>query len=237
MDVGLGPAATDVVIVAPTAWLWALVWTTCAACGLALVPAMPRVWLSVDASTRVPSGVARATAVGSRSRDGVAVSASPACEWHPGWRRRVSRPGWSSGMRQLMRSVGTMHRSLYRWTGGRIGKSLCGRPVLLLTTIGRKTGRKRTWPLCYIVAGDEVILVASAGGDSRHPAWYLNLRANPCVDIQQGDGIRTMIARTADGIEHAQLWERLVHQFPVAARYQRKTSRMIPVVILRPATP
>ena len=133
--------------------------------------------------------------------------------------------------------MGKAHSSVYRASDGRVWGKMFGGPVLLLNTTGRKSGQRRTTPLLYVMDSEDFVVIASNGGAPSHPAWYLNLRANPCVDIQQGDGIRTMIARTADGIEHAQLWERLVHQFPVAARYQRKTSRMIPVVILRPATP
>ena len=140
-------------------------------------------------------------------------------------------------MRTTMKVAGTLHRLLYRWTGGRIGGTFRGGPILLLTTRGRKTGQQRTWPLCYLVTGDELVLVASAGGAPRHPAWYLNLRANPCVSIQLGDRIRTMVARAAEGSERARLWERAVRQYPVCAAYQRKSGRQIPVVILRPATP
>ncbi len=81
--------------------------------------------------------------------------------------------------RTTLKAVGTLHRLVYQWSGGRLGGTLRGRPVLLLTTAGRKTGRERTWPLCYLPAGDELILVASAGGNAFHPSWYLNLRTNP----------------------------------------------------------
>ena len=136
-----------------------------------------------------------------------------------------------------MKVAGTLHRLLYRWSGGRIGGTFRGGPILLLTTRGRKTGHQRTWPLCYLVTGDELVLVASAGGAPRHPAWYLNLRANPRVSIQLEDKTLTMLARTAGGEERARLWERAVRQYPVCAAYQRKSGREIPVVILRPPTP
>ena len=146
--------------------------------------------------------------------------------WQPGWMRML-----------FLKVTGTLHRLLYRWSGGRMGRTFRGGPVLLLTTTGRKTGRQRTWPLCYLITGDDLVLVASAGGVPRHPAWYLNLRANPRVSIQLGDRTRTMVARTAEGTERARLWERAVRQYSGCAGYQRRSGREIPVVILRPVTP
>jgi deazaflavin-dependent oxidoreductase (nitroreductase family) len=133
--------------------------------------------------------------------------------------------------------IGTLHRLLYQCTGGRIGGTLRGGPVLLLTTTGRKTGQQRTWPLCYLPApDDELVLVAAAGGAPRHPAWYSNLRADPRVSIRSGEGSRTMVARIAEERERARLWEIIVRRYPVVANYQRKSGREIPVVILRAAT-
>lgn len=146
---------------------------------------------------------------------------------------------WSgpSATRTMMKVIGTLHRLLYRSSGGRIGGMLRGGPVLLLTTTGRKTGQERTWPLCYLLAsGDEFALVASAAGAPRHPAWYLNLRADPRVSIRLGEGSRKMVARTAEESERARLWELIVRRYPVVANYQRKSGREIPVVILRAAT-
>ena len=118
-----------------------------------------------------------------------------------------------------------------------MGGTLRGGPVLLLTTTGRKTGQERTWPLCYLPAsGDELVLVASAGGAPRHPDWYSNLRANPRVSVRSGESSRNMVARTAEESERARLWEIVVRRYPVVASYQRKSGREIPVVILRAAT-
>ncbi len=141
-----------------------------------------------------------------------------------------------SGRRPILRTVGTLHRSLYQWSGGRVGSNLRGRPVLLLTTTGRNTGRERTWPLCYFTAGDVVVLVASAAGDHRHPAWYRNLVANPKVVVQVGQRRLRMVARTAEKSERVRLWKRVLRHFPMCAAYQRRTSRDIPVVLLHPAT-
>lgn len=98
---------------------------------------------------------------------------------------------WSgpSAARAMLKVIGTLHRLLYQCSSGRIGGTFRGGPVLLLTTTGRKTGQERTWPLCYLPGpGDELVLVASGGGAPRHPAWYLNLRANPRVSIRLGGG-------------------------------------------------
>ncbi len=138
------------------------------------------------------------------------------------------------GLGTALRFTETIHRAIYIRTGGRIGGALRGGPVLLLTTTGRKTGEERTRPVSYLHNGEDLVLVASAAGAAQHPAWYLNLRTNPRVSIQQGGMTRTMVARSADGDERARLWQRFVQQYPVATNYQRRTSREIPVVILRP---
>jgi F420H(2)-dependent quinone reductase len=121
-------------------------------------------------------------------------------------------------------------------SGGKVGRSFFGAPILLLTTIGRRTGQPRTWPLTYLLEGDRLIILASNGGQPNHPAWYLNLRANPRVSVQLGDQVRTMIAQRAEGDERARLWSRVVEEYPAYAEYQRKTDRQIPVVVLLEGT-
>jgi F420H(2)-dependent quinone reductase len=141
-----------------------------------------------------------------------------------------------AAMKIMGRVAGMAHRLLYRLSGGKIGGSMRGNPVLLLTTIGRKSGQERTWPLVYLADGDAIIVVASAGGQPQHPAWYLNLRAHPQVTVQIGDAVRAMVASTAQGDERAQLWARFTAAYPGFLGYQRKTSRELPVVVLRPRT-
>ena len=141
----------------------------------------------------------------------------------------------SAVARFMMRSAGTLHRGLYRLSGGRFGTALGGMQVLLLTTTGRKSGQTRTWPLAYFRDGDRLLVVGSANGEPKHPAWYLNLRDNPAVTVQLGAKTRRMTAATATGDERARLWARIVADAPGFAGYQRKTTREIPVVILTDA--
>lgn len=89
-----------------------------------------------------------------------------------------------------------------------------GMPVLLLTTIGRKTGLERTWPVGYIVDGNRLVVVAAALGQAAHPAWYLNLQTTPRVLVSRSVLRSEMTAETASGVERARLWSRLVHEFP-----------------------
>lgn len=145
----------------------------------------------------------------------------------PGASRRPL-PGW------LLRLIGTYHRRLYRLSGGRLGTSVRGGPVLLLTTIGRRSGRARTWPLCYLPLGDEVVVVASAASAARHPAWFRNLRARPKVTIQLGRETHSMRARVAEGAERARLWACFTERYPVCECYQQQTRRRLPVVVLTP---
>jgi deazaflavin-dependent oxidoreductase (nitroreductase family) len=142
----------------------------------------------------------------------------------------------SPGFRIVIKAIGTIHRWLYRVSGGKLGKSFFGSPILLLTTTGRRTRQPRTWPLTYLQEGDRLIVIASNGGQPNHPAWYLNLRETPQVSVQLGDRVRTMIAQTAEGSERARLWSRVVEEYPAYAEYQRKTDRQIPVVVLHPET-
>ncbi len=122
--------------------------------------------------------------------------------------------------------------ALYRGTRGKIAGRVGKAPILLLTTTGRRTGAKRTTPLLYLRDGDRIAVVASYGGRPSHPAWYLNLTANPPVEVQVGRERFAAIARTATPDERAQLWPRLVEMYPAYASYEQRTSREIPVVLL-----
>ena len=132
--------------------------------------------------------------------------------------------------------VGTgMHRAIFNVSNGRIFGEALGMPLIELVTIGRGSGKERSTMLSVpIVDGDRLVLVNSFGGDDRHPAWYLNLQANPEVRVTIGGSTRTMIARTATGEERAELWLQIISAFEGYARFQERTERQIPVVILEP---
>jgi len=132
--------------------------------------------------------------------------------------------------------VGTgIHRAVFNVTKGRIFGKAFGMPIVALVTTGRRSGKERSTMLSVpIVDGDRLVLVASFGGDDRHPAWYLNLQANPEVRATIAGSTRTMIARIATKEERAELWPRITSVFEGYARYQGRTERPIPVVILEP---
>jgi len=127
-----------------------------------------------------------------------------------------------------------VHTALYRWTNGRIGGSVVNMPVLLLTTTGRKSGDQRTTPLTYLLKGNAYVVIASYLGEPKHPAWWLNLTANPTAEIQVGAQRIKVTAREADGEERERLWDEVVARQKDYAEYQQRTTRRIPVVVLEP---
>jgi F420H(2)-dependent quinone reductase len=135
-------------------------------------------------------------------------------------------------MRLVFLIAKTLHGALYRLSGGRIGARVAGLPVLLLTTTGRSTGRPRTVPLGYYDDGDALVVVGSKGGAPRHPAWYLNLEANPEVEVQIGREHRRLRARRASPEEAERLWPAILARAPGYARYRARTRREIPLVLL-----
>jgi len=124
---------------------------------------------------------------------------------------------------------------VYRRSGGRLGNSMKGAPVLLLDHVGRKSGRARTAPVLYMRDGEDLVIVASRGGSDAMPAWWLNLQANPATTVEIGTERRRVMAREASGEEKAELWPRLVDMYGDYEIYRRRTEREIPVVILSPA--
>ena len=137
-------------------------------------------------------------------------------------------------LRLWVRVSGTLHLFLYRLTGGwiceRIG--LRGGRVLLLTTTGRKTGKPRTIPLLSITDADDLVIIASNGGQERHPAWWLNLKANPEAKVQIGRKTIRVRSELADSVKRSQLWSRFTAVNPGYIDYQKRTLREIPIVIL-----
>ncbi|MCA1671362.1 MAG: nitroreductase family deazaflavin-dependent oxidoreductase [Actinobacteria bacterium] len=126
-----------------------------------------------------------------------------------------------------------LHAAVFRVSGGRVFGRAGGMPVLILTTMGRKSGRERSTVLTTPVHDDDrVVLVASFGGDDRHPDWYRNLRENPDVRVRLAGRQQAMVARLASPNEKEALWPRIVDAYGGYDRYQQKTDRDIPVVIL-----
>ena len=125
--------------------------------------------------------------------------------------------------------------ALYKVSKGRVaGSFLEGAPVALVTTIGRKSGEPRVVPLLFLREGNRVVLVASQGGSDKHPAWYLNLKANPKVKVQIKDEVVNLTARDATEQERAEYWPKLTAFYKGFDDYQSWTDRVIPVVICDP---
>jgi deazaflavin-dependent oxidoreductase (nitroreductase family) len=127
---------------------------------------------------------------------------------------------------------GQEHVARYRETGGDEGHDWQGTKTLLLTTTGRRSGERREHALIYGRHGDDYLVVASKGGAPQHPAWYLNLEANPEVELQVGDERFAATARTATPEEKPELWRIMTAEWPAYDEYQTKTDRDIPVVVL-----
>jgi deazaflavin-dependent oxidoreductase (nitroreductase family) len=130
---------------------------------------------------------------------------------------------------------GPRHVHLYQETKGEQGYDWNGTTILLLTTNGRKSGQRRTTPLIFIHDGDRYAIIASKGGAPRHPDWYLNLRAEPRVQLQIKGDLFAAAARTATGDERKRLWDEAVKVWPQYEDYQAATDREIPVVVLERA--
>jgi len=127
---------------------------------------------------------------------------------------------------------GQEHVKRYLETDGAEGHEWRGTTVLILTTTGRRSGEQRSTPLIYQPHGDDYIVVASKGGAPDHPAWYLNLVANPHVGVQiKGERFHAH-PRTAEGEERERLWKQMAEAWPDYDEYQKKTEREIPVVVL-----
>jgi deazaflavin-dependent oxidoreductase (nitroreductase family) len=131
------------------------------------------------------------------------------------------------------RIVTGLHKAVFRASKGRVLGRTLGMPVLELTTIGRRSGKRRKTMLTSPVQDDDrIVLVASYGGDDRHPTWFLNLRDHTAVEVTMGGTKRSMQARVASPEEKAELWPRVVDAYRGYGRYQGKTDRDIPLVIL-----
>ena len=125
---------------------------------------------------------------------------------------------------------------LYERSGGTEGTTLQGAPVIIMTSLGAKSGKIRKTPLMRVEHDGRYAVIASLGGAPQHPVWYHNLRAHPEVELQDGPVKRTYQAREVTGEEKTQWWERAVQAWPDYAEYQKKTDRQIPVLVLEPVS-
>ena len=152
-----------------------------------------------------------------------------------GSERETSTERDLSGPARLALKLGSgVHSGVYRATGGKLFGRMGKSPILLLNTTGRKSGKRRTSPLLYVMDGEDFVIIASKGGAPTHPAWYLNLRADPDASVEVGDREVRVRAEEADPEEKARLWQKMVEMYPTYDNYQRKTKREIPLLILHP---
>lgn len=136
----------------------------------------------------------------------------------------------------VLKAMNATHRLLISASGGRLGHDAMGMPVLELTTVGRRSGQARSVMLTApLQEGDAYVVVASRGGDDTHPAWFLNLRDRPDVEVAVKGGPRQpMRARIADPATRARMWPTIADRYRNYAGYQRRTEREIPLVLLEP---
>jgi deazaflavin-dependent oxidoreductase (nitroreductase family) len=133
-----------------------------------------------------------------------------------------------------LRAIGKLNVPLYRVSGGRLFGRVSRAPVLLLTTVGRRSGQQRTAPVVYLADGERLIVVGSNAGNQRAPAWALNLRANPDADVLVRRERRRLRARVAEGEERVELWRRMNDEYAGFEDYDAATARDIDVFVLEP---
>ena len=136
--------------------------------------------------------------------------------------------------RFLIRAMSRTHSGLYRASGGRLLGRVAGMPVLLLTTTGRRSGKPRTAALTYFRDGADLVVIGSFGGSDLPPAWWLNLQRDPQASVLIGGTTSRVTARAATAEEHDRLWPLVTTTHPGYARYQERTARLIPIVMLTP---
>ena len=134
--------------------------------------------------------------------------------------------------RFLIRAMSRTHAGVYRASGGRLLGRVAGMPVLLLTTTGRESGKPRTAVLTYFRDGADVVVIGSFGGSDLPPAWWLNLQRDPRARVLIGRETLNVTARAATAEEHDRLWPLVTTTHPGYARYQERTARPIPIVML-----
>jgi deazaflavin-dependent oxidoreductase (nitroreductase family) len=133
-----------------------------------------------------------------------------------------------------LKAFGKLNVPLYRASRGRLFGQIAGTPVLLLTTVGRRSGQPRTVPVVYLPDGERLIVIGSNAGHEIAPAWSLNLEANPSAEVQVGGDRRRVHARIAEGEERAELWRKMNEQYSGFDDYSERTTRDIHLFVLDP---
>jgi deazaflavin-dependent oxidoreductase (nitroreductase family) len=137
-------------------------------------------------------------------------------------------------MKFMMKIFMFLHVSIYRLSAGRLGGNMNGFKVLILSTVGRKSGKLHNNPVGYFEREGGYLVIASNGGQANHPAWYFNLKANPKFNIQVMDKVLPVQAEVITGEKRTALWKGVVKVAPAFAKYEQSTTREIPLVLLRP---
>lgn len=135
---------------------------------------------------------------------------------------------------RALRTIGMLNVPVYRATKGRLGGTVAGAPVLLLTTTGRRSGATRTAPVLYLREGERLVVIGSNAGNARAPAWSLNLKANPDAEVEVRGRRQAVRAHIASEPERSELWRAMNEQYAGFDDYQRNTSRDITVFVLEP---
>jgi deazaflavin-dependent oxidoreductase (nitroreductase family) len=143
----------------------------------------------------------------------------------------------SAALNVVLKTANGAHVGLYRVTGGKFANRIAGLPILLITTYGRKSGKQRTHPVVYLRDGRDFVVSASAGGMDWHPGWYFNLKSRPEARIQVGDQTFAVRATILEGAERDQMYEKFKAASSNFVKYEKGTSRVIPVIRLTPAVP
>ena len=135
-------------------------------------------------------------------------------------------------MKIFMKMFMALHVFIYRLSGGRLGGSMNGFKVLILSTVGRKSGQVHNNPVAYFEQGNDYLVVASNGGQDKSPAWYYNLKANPTFNIQVQDRVLPVRAEIVNSEKRPALWKMVVDTAPAFGKYEQSTTREIPLVLL-----
>jgi F420H(2)-dependent quinone reductase len=134
----------------------------------------------------------------------------------------------------MLRTAGKLNVPIYRLTRGRVMGKVGRAPVLLLTSIGRRSGEPRTAPVVFLIDAGRTVVIGSNAGNARAPAWSHNLKANPDAEIEIRGDRRKVSARVAEGEERGELWRKMNDQYAGFEDYEQRTSRDIAVFVLEP---